>query len=268
MNQPDSDAPSGRTVRRRPLLRIMIAGLILLVVVFLVDPFLVARLVQLSAPLLTGWWQFLGRTIPAIHINPDVFLMSGLCAVVVLVGTQWFFRWLGRSSLFLHDRLPAHGWPWKWTYSGVSALGILFLVGMSAGGLVHQLGWFFSDPRPMFEAKRFGGEDVNNMRQLDGALQQAALEYGGEIAVMRSHLWDSKDSYFRSGMSKALRENYHVLAIVDAQGKMAGHLIFPRAADRRMRTGGLYSFNQEGGLLSEARVRELLDRHRQNLVSL
>ena len=49
---------------------------------------------------------------------------------------------------------------------------------------------------------------------------------------------------------------------------MAGHLIFPRAADRRMRTGGLYSFNQEGGLLSEARVRELLDRHRQNLVSL
>lgn len=268
MNSSDPVNAPDQPGRRRLLLRIAIAGLVLFVVVFLVDPFLLARVVQLAAPLLTGWWRFLLRTIPAIHGNLDVFLMSGLCVVVVLVGAQWFFKWLGKSVPLMQATLPARGWPWKWTYSGVIALALLFLVGMSVGGVVHQLGWFFSDPRPMFEARRFGGEDVNNMRQLDGALQQVTLEYRGELAAIRTQLWASEPSYLRSNMSQTLRENYHVLAIVDAQGKLAGSLIFPREADRRKRAGGLYSFGQEDGLANEQRLRELLDRHRPNLISL
>lgn len=268
MSDPATPGIVPRVSLGRWLKRLVVVGLILFVLAFLLDPFLLGVPFQLLDPLAIGWWRFLGRTVPAIHWNWDLLAMGMVCLVLVLLGSQWFLKWLCRGSEPLRKALALQTWPWKWTYCGLAAMAVLFLVGMSVGGIVHQLGWLAAEPTPMIEAKRYASEDINNLRQLEGAFQQAALETKGDIGAMRPLIWGNPESYFRPGMSAKYHDGYHVLAIVGPDGKLAGSLIFPRDLKRRARAGCHYSFGSESALENEQRLLELLKRHQPDLVSL
>jgi hypothetical protein len=128
---------------------------------------------EIGRILLFGWIAFLGRTIPRATVNLSG-VASGAVALLLLVAlVHYFGRWLLRGSSAEPAAAPRQ-WRFRWSFSIVGAVILMFVVGYASVGLARHLGWMFSSgsmyvPRvydtewPHFDAK---AEEARHLKGL------------------------------------------------------------------------------------------------------
>ncbi|TAL05915.1 MAG: hypothetical protein EPO07_02780 [Verrucomicrobia bacterium] len=267
MKEPKAPDEAGVLTAGQRVRRALFYVFICLALFILLGPIL-APPVEIGITLIAGWWSFLSRTVPRIHWNWDLLGMALFCLGVILFLGHWVLnRLLQLAQSAHHPERPTWRWPWKWTWCGLSAALLFFFVGMSVGGIVHQLGWILSSPEPLMEAKRWYGMDYNNIRQLDGAWQQASLDGEGDIGRIRQLVWE-KNGMLRGDSGADLRQKYHLLLISGEDGKIAGAVIVPRDSKARSKVGCYYSFGDKSDFEPESKLKEILERHRKQFIAL
>ncbi|MGK0190759.1 MAG: hypothetical protein ACI9R3_006589, partial [Verrucomicrobiales bacterium] len=95
--------------------------------------------------LASGWFTFLQRTLPNITWNGSLVGMGVLCSMIAL----------GLAHGFLRSVIKAgQRWRFRWTVCGLMIVGLVFLVGMSVAGVVHQVGWIVGSDEAMIVSNR------------------------------------------------------------------------------------------------------------------
>ena len=217
--------------------------------------------------LMTGWTQFISRTVPNMAWNWDLVAMAVLCTGLIFFLTQGFLGWL--SGRIAAARGATWQWPWKWTACGLMAVGLCFLVGMGVAGAVHQLGWLSSQKESWFEVK---GSDYSGMRELEIAIQNALMDAQGDLEQVRRDLRNPGSGYFHKRTGESLLiERFHALLILDgasSSDKIAGIIIFPRDPKRRSRTSGRYWFGEKNESFLMKELPDLIEKHQRQLFAL
>jgi hypothetical protein len=174
-----------------------------------------------------GWISFLSRTVPRITFNGSLIGMSLVCVVGVLGLGHGFLRWFTSHAAAASGR--SWSWSWKWTWCGVSMVAVALLVGMAAGGIVHQVGWMTSTPGPWFEQRGQRVYERVQMKELCLAVQQTIAEAHGDIAEARRQLRQTHWGYqpTRAGALPPL-EKFCCLLIREDSGQITGAILFPR----------------------------------------
>jgi hypothetical protein len=241
---------------------------VLVLVLFLLFVFMGAgigsgQIAALTA-LALGWLAFLQRTVPQITWNWDLVVMGVLCTAVVCFLGHRFASWLTIS--IARQRGLDWRWPWRWTICGLVGIGLSFLVGMCAGGIAHQVGWLSSQTESWYERR---GEVFLDLRQLDGALQQAVLEADGDAEKVRQALRNPESGYLYKRRGEApLPERFQVLLIVNSANKVAGAIVFPRDHAKHTRSQVMYSFEGKDDYLPMEKLPELIAKHQNQLLAL
>ena len=220
---------------------------------------------DIVAVLATGWLKFVSRTLPRISWNSDLIAMAVLCCVVILGLAHGFLHWITKS--IASARGKNWTWPWKWTWCGLLGIFLLFLIGMSVGGAVHQVGWMASTQESWFEAKS-GSSSLNEMRQLDAAFQMAMLDSTNNLSEARQELKRPDNGYIkRNSTEPPMLERYNFLLILDDSNRVAGQIIFPRNYSSNSRAYMMYQFDSNGFLPID-KLPELIKKHQEHLLAL
>jgi hypothetical protein len=206
---------------------------------------------EITGALLAGWFKFLQRTLPRITWNRDLVGMGMLCVAIILFLAHRFLNWITRSVAAARGR--EWRWPWKWTWCSFAAVFLLFLVGMAIGGATHQIGWIVSSPEPLLERK--GGwrfYDESYMRQLQLALRLVSQDTNN-LAEMRRELWNPTNEYYSQPRNfPPVLQTYHLLIIKDETNGVIGSIVFPRDRQRRDRSGGRISLEDQKNILNDS----------------
>lgn len=113
---------------------------------------------EISNSLAWGWLEFLERVLPRVSVRCDgvLFFLVGLA--IALVCAHSFLRWLVRnwSESSLGSTTP---WRFGSTAAVVALLLMMFVVGISLSGIVHQVGWLMHSPVPLETSKIQSLED-------------------------------------------------------------------------------------------------------------
>lgn len=218
--------------------------------------------VHLILTLIFGWIEFCSRTLPAIDWNWPMIALSVFCLAGIGFGLDRFLKWV--SSFVAEKRGKSFVWPTRWTWSALVAVSIFFAVGMSVGGVLHQVGWMAGSEEPMVVV-RSGTSKIAEMKQIDGAFQQALLEAKEDYEHARKLMWDPEVRYLRD--PESFRKKYRVFAVVGTDGKVTGNFIFPISQQEFQQAGGLAYIEGEtdGGFLPMEKVKSLLQTHRDKL---
>jgi hypothetical protein len=181
--------------------------------------------VQILHLLILGWLKFLSRTIPKISWNWDLVGMALLCLAALLGLTHGFLRWL--IAQIGMSRGKAWFWPWRFTWCGTLSTGVLFLVGMASGGIVHQAGWIASSPESLYERK--GGIDyMFELRQFHLDLIMAMNDCNSDLQETRRDLEESQRRQRHLSKRSRDAERFTCLVIVDSSRRIVGAIISHR----------------------------------------
>ena len=120
-----------------------------------------------------GWAVYLYRVLPRVSIDGAGILTAVLCLALFVAGSHAFLRWFyGRfqeASAPKNQEVP----PWKarWTVALSASILLLFVAGISAAGIAHQLGWLLTSGESLLNhdgasmaARR--AQSVNNLKQI------------------------------------------------------------------------------------------------------
>jgi hypothetical protein len=263
MSEASEPRPSEPPARTRLLFKLTLVLVLVIIVLLYLPMFFMAGRSGVLGAVMFGWWRFLRRTLPGISWNWDIVGMSALCVLLILLLAHAFLRWITKSISSARGR--SWQWPWRWTWCGLLAIGLFFLVGMGVGGVAHQAGWLSSQSGSWYEIK---GEDFLDLRQLDGALEQAALEAGGDIQEMRQAVSGPDSTYLRRRTGEnSLVERFHVLLIREGTNDFAGRIVFPRDPARQARVRGMYWYEGKYQEFPMERLPELIQKHQKQLLA-
>jgi len=151
-------------------------------------------------PILFGWVSFLGRVIPQVRIKWDLVLTAVLYAFVLILGSHLFLRWMYRE-IKRHGSGDGAVWRWRWTLSGAASVLLMFVAGMAAIGVTHQVIWLASSPEPLYAPPQSYRESRNrikcgsNLRQLGIAIKQYARDHAGQYPDNFQTLHVSTDGF-------------------------------------------------------------------------
>lgn len=187
-----------------------------------------------------GWVMFLKRTLPQISLNWSLIAMSAISIFGILGLTHWFLSWLTKA------RRTDFRWPFNWTVCVLVGVALIFLVGMSIGGIAHQAGWIAASDEPLFTSKGRRFFDYNNMRQLDLAFRIIEGDTSEDLNEIRRELWKSPSEYLPQSKSfPPIIQSYHLLVVINNKGQINGVIIFPRDAKVFGKSGGFYSIGEK-----------------------
>jgi len=222
---------------------------------------------EILATLAFGWLQFPRRTLPHISWNWDLVGMSLVATALILILSNWLFGRFTRT--FNVAQTKEWKWEWRWTFCVFASVMLLFLVGMAVGGAAHQIGWLASSRQPWLERKGWRAEAINEMRQLDGAFQQALLESSEDLERTRRELHDPHCKYLeRQAGEIPMIQKYHFLLILNGTNQVVGAILFPRNLEPRQSSDGLYTLGEQSELFPMERLPELLHKHQGQLLAL
>jgi prepilin-type N-terminal cleavage/methylation domain-containing protein len=167
-----------------------------LVVVILIIVVLLALLgfgVPFSALfyLLVGWALFFWRVVPAVRPDGAAVLSGLVCLAALAVGLHLFCRWLyscwGRAGE--GEDAPRSTWRPRWTATGLGAVVLMFVAGLSAVGLLRQTTWLVTAREPLVEGSslRKAAARVNSGQNLK------------QIAIAAHNYHDDKHGHLPPG---------------------------------------------------------------------
>jgi hypothetical protein len=130
-----------------------------------------------------GWAFYLVRVVPQSRVNPGGLATALVCLAGFALGLHWFLRWVAGQARKLRqdrsvklDRDPDspsdEGWRVHWTAAAVTIIVLMFVSGIAAAGLVHQVGWLITAQTPFLDG--LGGasmavrraQSTNNLKQI------------------------------------------------------------------------------------------------------
>lgn len=134
---------------------------------------------ELARALLLGWVLFLWRVVPRIEMNWGSVVLGLVAAALFAAGFHWMVvSWYGQESA----EQTTSGRPWKlrWSLLTVAAIFLLFAIGISLVGIVHQTSWLLTSPEPMFgSALKTHGSGRNNLVMMGLEIRNHQAIYGG-----------------------------------------------------------------------------------------
>lgn len=95
-----------------------------------------------------GWVVFLGRLLPEVTVAWDGVATALVCLVVFVVGAHAFLRWIAQQRI-AEGSENARPWPFRWTAAMTGVILVMFLAGIAATGVVHQVGWLLTSGEPI-----------------------------------------------------------------------------------------------------------------------
>ena len=145
-----------------PLL-VTIALLVLLSCAGLVVP------IDLLGNLAFGWVFYLRRVLPGVTVDWPGVAMAALCLVLFSAGSHALLGWLYGQIRAKDPGEEAGRWRVRWTSSMVAVVLLMFVAGLSATGIVHQVGWLMDSRMttfgiPSLAARR--AQSSNNLKQI------------------------------------------------------------------------------------------------------
>ncbi|MDC0936255.1 DUF1559 domain-containing protein [Pirellulales bacterium] len=159
----------------RPFTRILVVILIL-VLMFLVG---IAFPLELVIYLVGGWVLYLRRVAPEVSVDWATLMLSCGALLLFTFGLHFFLSWLRNATLTSPGSEPrspetgkaasSRGWKFRWTASAVAIVLVLFVAGISATGIVHQIAWWASTSTPTFaqtSEARYRARSINNAKQI------------------------------------------------------------------------------------------------------
>jgi prepilin-type processing-associated H-X9-DG protein len=128
--------------------------------------------IEFAITLAFGWVIYLGRVLPNVGIAWGGVVTATLCLALFLAGSHAFLAWLYGQLRAGADPggLTVQRWkPW-WTVAFGALIVLMFVAGISAVGVVHQVGWLLASDAPLVENSSRGInsrlESVNHLKQI------------------------------------------------------------------------------------------------------
>lgn len=138
-----------------------------------------------------GWIIYLYRTLPRVRIDGSGVLTAVVCLGALAIGLQWFLRWLAGQTprnAASADEVPS-AWPARRTGVLLSLIVLMFVAGIAAAGMGHQIVWLLTSPEPIFDSsvRRAVGRvqtqnclkqmalAMHNYQSIEGTLPPAAI---------------------------------------------------------------------------------------------
>jgi prepilin-type processing-associated H-X9-DG protein len=122
--------------------------------------------------LVFGWVFYLRRVLPQVAIVPDALIAAALCLALFLAGSHAFLGWLyGQVNAGAKPDDPmTRRWRHRWTLALGALIVLMFIAGLSAAGIVHQVGWLLTSEEPLVDhgSRRFISRVIssNNLKQI------------------------------------------------------------------------------------------------------
>ena len=99
--------------------------------------------------LLIGWCRFAIRVVPKAKVHWDGVAIFSLGTLIACLLTHVFLRWLVHESQ-LKRQVPLAPWRLASSVSLVVIVLLIFLIGISMAGIVHQVGWIINSPEDRY----------------------------------------------------------------------------------------------------------------------
>lgn len=114
---------------------------------------------SIGMELLRGWLTFAVRVIPKVKVRWDGLVIFTLGFLLACALTHCFLQWLVRESQLKRSAAIV---PWRLS-SSVSLVAIvllIFAIGISMAGIVHQVGWIMNSPKSLYVGEIQSEEDA------------------------------------------------------------------------------------------------------------
>jgi prepilin-type processing-associated H-X9-DG protein len=126
--------------------------------------------------LVVGWVMFLARVLPRVRVDWAGVATAVVCLTLFAVGSHAFLRWL-YGQVPAEDGSPdpsARRWKPRWTVALVVAVVTMFVAGISAAGVAHQVGWLLTAGEPLVDSSMrriiWRAQSTNNLKLIGIAL--------------------------------------------------------------------------------------------------
>ena len=125
--------------------------------------------------LVFGWVLFLLRVAPQITIDVSATVTALVCLVILTVGLHLFLRWLyGTIQRANAHEASASRWRTRWTGMLLALMVSMFLAGISAVGVSHQVVWLFTSRESILHSSG-GMREIAARMKSSNNLKQVAL---------------------------------------------------------------------------------------------
>jgi hypothetical protein len=154
-----------------------------------------------------GWALFLMRVLPDVRVDVAGTVTALVCLGGLAVGLHLFLRWLYAQLRMgsLPEGVAVPHWQPRWTGALLSLVVLMFVAGISAVGITHQVVWMVNSQQPLIYRDRNIGpasnraRSSNNLKQIGlassnyGVGRQGILPRGGTFDVYGNglHGWQT-----------------------------------------------------------------------------
>jgi len=107
----------------------------------------------LAVDFLFGWMLFPFNVLPSITVNIEACLSAIVCLAMLTTGVHFFLRWLYAQRRLAGDPASPRSWRLNWTVIGLAVVMLMFVAGVSAVGVVHQVVWLSRTPAVWFSSE-------------------------------------------------------------------------------------------------------------------
>jgi prepilin-type processing-associated H-X9-DG protein len=118
-----------------------------------------------------GWVMYLARVLPQVGIAWGGVITAALCLPLFLVGSHAFLTWLyGQAGKEADPGDPVvRRWRPRWTVALGALIVLMFVAGLSAAGVAHQVGWLLTSQEPLARSDSWAAGrsmSTNNLKQI------------------------------------------------------------------------------------------------------
>lgn len=103
---------------------------------------------DLAVALVFGWVMYLLRVVPSVRVDGAGVATAVGCLGLLGVGSHAFCRWL-YGQIGKGPSLDEARWRMRWTVSGLALVVVMFVAGIAATGVAHQVGWLIGSSEPL-----------------------------------------------------------------------------------------------------------------------
>jgi len=136
-------------------------------------------ILQIPWHLASGWISFLIANAPKMKVSGSSLVSAAILLSLLLIGLQLFLSRVAANT-------NLRQWHWRWTFSVLGMVVLMFAAGISAVGMIHQLGWMLTGPDRILKNAFFDhitsrqnlqamGKAFHEITKDDGHLPQGAL---------------------------------------------------------------------------------------------
>jgi prepilin-type processing-associated H-X9-DG protein len=116
-----------------------------------------------------GWIIYLMRVLPEVRINWEGVATAVTCLALFVIGAHIFLGWFYQQVAGGKGPVDRR-WRRRWTTWLVGGILLMFVSGLAAAGVAHQVGWLITSPEPIVQGGMspvvWRAQSTNNLKQI------------------------------------------------------------------------------------------------------